>query len=77
MIVDPIEDAERILNESPPKNKICNSLYSSTVSNYTNSSITTNNKIILSNIFSVRLKSASRIIVSELERILYIHVLIK
>ena len=76
-MIDPIEDAQWILNESLPKNKIHNSSCRSNGSNYTNLSISNDNKITFSNIFSLRLKSVSRIIASELERILYTCVLIR
>ena len=64
-MTDPIENTKQILNESLPKNKIHNSLFRSTVSNYANLSIANSNKIILGNIPSLRLKSTSRIIANE------------
>ena len=75
IMTNPIEDAELVLNLSRSPNKKSKSPCRSTISNWENLEITNDDQITLGNTHSARLKSLSRIIASESERILCNHAL--
>ena len=66
VMTNPADDAELVPNLSRPHGDLCKS----TISNYANLPIANDDKIMLSNISSARLKSLGRIIGSESERAL-------